>query len=247
VAWAALAPYYAVTIREAYILSDDGMRAALIYCFVSFIFSLMAFAAFRLRDGIARYFSVHDAGEIAKAVIIAELMTCTTLFVFTRLEGIPRSTPIIHALVLGAGLVVARGLVRVSSSRFGAPRYEFERKHIVMIGMSRLTALYIKFVEAVAPGEQQVIAVLDDQPETRGRSVHGVGIMGSTAELESIIEEFAVHGVRTHRVVVGLQEHEIAEQVLNGIRRTCAAHHVDLGFVPQLFGLKIGAEADPLP
>jgi hypothetical protein len=247
VVWAALAPYYALVIREAYILSYDGMQAALVFCLVSFVYSLLAFAVFRLRDGMARYFSVHDAGEIAKAVIMAELMTCTTLFMFTRLEGIPRSTPIVHALILGAGLVVARGLVRMSSTRFGEPRYRLERRHIVMIGVSRLTALYIKFLEAVAPGEHQVIAVLDDEPGTQGRSVNGVGIMGSTAELESVIEEFAVHGVRTDRVVVGCHAHEMPDQVLDRIRRVCEAHSVDLGFVPQLFGLTAGAETDEEP
>jgi lipopolysaccharide/colanic/teichoic acid biosynthesis glycosyltransferase len=244
VVWAGLAPYYALVLRDAYILSYDGMQAAIAFCLVSFVYSLLAFAVFRLRDGMARYFSVHDAGEIAKAVLMAELMTCTTLFLFTRLEGIPRSTPIVHALILGVGLVVARGLVRVSSTRFGEPRYPFERKHIVMIGVSRLTALYIKFLEAVAPGEHQVIAVLDDEPGTRGRSMNGVGIMGSTAELEAIIEEFAVHGVRTHRVVVGCHAHEMSDQALDGIRRICEAHSVDLGFVPDLFGLSAGAEAD---
>jgi lipopolysaccharide/colanic/teichoic acid biosynthesis glycosyltransferase len=244
VVWAALAPYYALMLRDAYILSYDGMQAAIVFCLVSFVYSLLSFAVFRLRDGMARYFSVHDAGEIAKAVIMAELMTCTTLFIFTRLEGIPRSTPIVHALILGVGLVVARGLVRVSSTRFGEPRYQLERKHIVMIGVSRLTALYIKFLEAVAPGEYQVIAVLDDEPGTRGRSVNGVGVMGSTAELESIIEEFAVHGVRAHRVVVGCHAHEMSGQVLDAIRRVCEAHGADLGFVPELFGLTAGGDAD---
>jgi lipopolysaccharide/colanic/teichoic acid biosynthesis glycosyltransferase len=243
VVWAALAPYYALMIRDAYILSFDGMQAAVVFCLVSFVYSLLAFAVFRLRDGMARYFSVHDAGEIAKAVIIAELMTCTTLFIFTRLEGIPRSAPIVHAFILGFGLVVARGLVRFSSTRFAEPRHRSERKHIVMIGVNRLTALYIKFLEAAAPGEHQVIAVLDDEPGTRGRSVNGVGIMGSTAELESIIEEFAVHGVRTHRVVVGCHAHEMSDQVLAGISRVCEAHGVDLGFVPQLFGLTADAAA----
>jgi lipopolysaccharide/colanic/teichoic acid biosynthesis glycosyltransferase len=116
-----------------------------------------------------------------------------------------------------------------------------------MIGVSRLTALYIKFLEAVAPGEHQVIAVLDDEPGTQGRSVNGVGIMGSTAELESVIEEFAVHGVRTDRVVVGCHAHEMSDQVLDRIRRVCEAHNVDLGFVPQLFGLTAGAETDEEP
>ncbi|MBV9971078.1 MAG: sugar transferase [Xanthobacteraceae bacterium] len=237
IVWAALAPYCGLTLRDAYILSYDGIEAASVFCIVSFLFSLLAFAVFRLRDGMARYFSVRDAGEIAKAVVMAELMTCTTLFIFTRLEGIPRSTPIVHALLLGVGLILARALVRVSSARFGEPRHRQERKHIVVIGVSRLTALYINFLEAAAPGEHQVIAVLDDEPGTRGRSLNGIGIMGASAELESVIEEFAVHGVRTHRVVVGCHAHEMPDRVLAGIRHICEAHGIDLGFVPQLFGI----------
>ncbi len=245
VVWAALAPYFALTIREAYILSYDGVQAAALYCLISLTFSLIAFAAFRLRDGMARYFSVHDAVEIAKAVIVAELMTCLTLFTFTRLDGIPRSTPIIHALVLGVGLVAARALARFSaSSRFGEARYRFERRHVVMIGVSRLTALYMKFLDAMAPGKHQIIAVLDDEPETRGRSVNGVPIMGPASELESVIEEFAVHGVQTHRVVVGLHASELPDQILEGIRRICRERDVELGFVPELFGLMAPEEEE---
>jgi len=44
---------------------------------------------------ISRWF---DALDVSKAVIAAELLSCATLFSLTRLEGIPRSTPIIHAL-----------------------------------------------------------------------------------------------------------------------------------------------------
>jgi FlaA1/EpsC-like NDP-sugar epimerase len=105
IAWAALSPYVALAIRDAYILSADGIQTVSIYWLITFAFSLFAFAAFRLRDGMAYYFSVHDAVEIAKAVLVAELLTCLVLFTVTRLDGIPRSTPIIHALVLSLGLV----------------------------------------------------------------------------------------------------------------------------------------------
>jgi len=73
IGWAALAPYLALAIRDAYILSADGIQTVAIYWLITFIFSLFAFAAFRLRDGITNYFSVHDAVEIAKAVFVAEL------------------------------------------------------------------------------------------------------------------------------------------------------------------------------
>jgi lipopolysaccharide/colanic/teichoic acid biosynthesis glycosyltransferase len=146
--------------------------------------------------------------------------------------------------VLSVGLVAARALTRLSAGKFGGFRYQFERRHTIMIGVGRLTALYMKFLEAIAPGKHQIIAVLDDEPETRGRSVNGVRIMGPASELESVIEEFAVHGVRTHRVVVGLHASELPAQVLDELRGVCVRHNVDLSFVPELFGLMAAEEEE---
>src|SRR5437763_12803932 len=97
--WAFIPPLAALGTRNAYILSYDGIVTTLLYCVVSGAFSLIAFLIFRLHDGLARYFSAHDALDVVKAVICAELMTCTVFFTLTRLEGIPRSTPLIHWLI----------------------------------------------------------------------------------------------------------------------------------------------------
>src|SRR5215471_7295387 len=72
---AALAPLLTLWVRDAYVLSYDGALTAGIYCLVSLAFSLIAFAAFGIRDGMPRYFSVHDAIDLAKAVVVGGLMT----------------------------------------------------------------------------------------------------------------------------------------------------------------------------
>jgi len=105
--WAALAPLLALWLRDAYILSSDGALTAALYCTAAAVFSILSFLAFRIRDQMASYFSVHDAIDIVKAVLVAELMIVAVLFTFTRLQGIPRSTPLIHALLLMAGLIGA--------------------------------------------------------------------------------------------------------------------------------------------
>jgi len=60
----------ALAIRDAYILSADRIETVAIYWLITFTFSLFAFAAFRLHAGMAHYFSVHDAVEIGKAVLV---------------------------------------------------------------------------------------------------------------------------------------------------------------------------------
>ena len=111
--WAFVAPVLALYFRGAPILTLDDAVTVAIYCAVSGSISLVAFSAFRLRDGMTRHFSVPDAIDVAKAVVCAGLLTYAVMFTFTRLDGIPRSTPIIHVLVLGAGLVGARTFARL--------------------------------------------------------------------------------------------------------------------------------------
>jgi len=247
IAWAALSPYLALAIRDAYILSADGFQTVAIYWLITFTFSLFAFAAFRLRDGMANYLSVHDAVEIAKAVFVAELLTCLVLFTVTRMDGIPRTTPIIHALVLSLGLVAVRALSRFTADgKRLRGEQEIARKHVIIIGVSRLSALYMKFLDAIAPGAHEIIAVLDDAADSWGRSVNGVRVMGPASELEAIIEEFAVHGVQADRVVAGMNPSDMPEGVLTEIRHICARHDIELGFVPELFGLTMLPEPEAL-
>lgn len=259
--FAASSPLLALYIRDAYILSHDGAMTAGIYCVVSLTCSLIAFAAFSLRDGMPRYFSVRDAIEIAKAVLIGELMTCVVLFTFTRLEGVPRSTPVIHALILGVALVSARALARIANrDRKLADRRRLASEHVIMIGLSDLSSLYMRLLEAVASGQLRVVAVLDRDPRSIGRSIDGIRVIGPPADLQSVIEEFAVHGVRTDRVVVGGDPDILSDEELREIRRACALHNIGLEFVPRLFGLaptdaselalsraQLAASADPAP
>jgi lipopolysaccharide/colanic/teichoic acid biosynthesis glycosyltransferase len=215
------------------------------YCATSLFFSLVAFSAFGVHDGLPRYFSVHDAIAVVKAVLVGELLTCVVLFTLTHLDGIPRSTPAIHALTLCAGLVTVRALGRITAKnrRPADPRSHPSGQHIIMIGLSDLSSLYMKCLEALAPHHHRVIAVLDERPGSIGRTINGVRVMGSSAQLEPLIEEFAVHGVRTDRVVVGGGADILTDDALKEVQHVCARRDVDLEFVPHLLGLDEGTAA----
>ena len=96
-------------------------------------FALLAFFALRLQDGMTRYFSVHEALDIAEAALFAELMTFVALFTLSQLDGIPRSIPLTHGLLLAAELIAARMVVRVVFSDENEPldhHYRQERDHL---------------------------------------------------------------------------------------------------------------------
>ena len=242
--WAAASPFLALYIREAYILNAKGASLVLLYCGISLACSLIAFSAFRISDGISRYFSVHDVFNVVKAAILASLMTSLVLFTFTRLEGIPRSTPILQFLILTAGLLVARTTMMLwehndhitDGSEHSSP------EHIIIIGTNRLSSLYIKFLNAYAPTQRRIIAVLDHKQHLIGRAMCGVPVMATPLQLDPVIEEFEIHGVRTDRIIIGGDENFLSDKIIDHVRAICAQRNIALDFLPNLVGL-----ADPPP
>jgi FlaA1/EpsC-like NDP-sugar epimerase len=152
-AWAVFSPLLALYLRDARALSYDGLIPTLLYCSLSVTFSLIAFSAFRIKAGMTRYFSVLDSIDVTKAVGVAALTTYVVVFSLTCLDGIPRTTPIIHALILLAGLVGIRISTRLlEAKKTSLLRYkDVAAEHILMIGSNRLSLLYIKFIKAYSP------------------------------------------------------------------------------------------------
>ena len=237
--WAALSPLLALYVRGAYILSADGAATAALYCGISFVFALTAFLAFRLHEALSRYFSVHDVLNILKASSVAGLMTAVVLFTFTRLEGIPRSTPIIYVFILASGLIAARALVLLRDSTNNVPIDEIRppSENIVMIGANHLSALYIKLVHSYSPTRHRVVAVIDDEISLFGRRVAGVPVVSTIAHIERTIEEFEVHGVCIDRIIVGGDNALLSAESLAEVEHVCRQRDIELQFVPHLLGL----------
>jgi lipopolysaccharide/colanic/teichoic acid biosynthesis glycosyltransferase len=241
VVWAAMSPLAALYLRNAPILANDGLIPTGIYCLSSLVFTLAAFTAFRVYIGIPQYFSFNDAIDLTRAVVIGELMTSIVLFTFTRLDGIPRSIPVIHALLLWVGLLGARGLVyRASTSKsrkLAASPPDYANENLILIGLNDLSVSFLNFLNAAARDTKRVIAVLDTEQRWIGRAVNGVGVLGKPAHLNAIIEEFAVHGVFTNRVAVAGRPDIVSDQDLAEVRRVCAQRNLDLIFLNSSFGV----------
>jgi lipopolysaccharide/colanic/teichoic acid biosynthesis glycosyltransferase len=228
----------ALTVFYAPILNLNGAITTVLYCLTSAIFSLIAFLLFRIEDRLARYFSLHDALDIVKAVVCAILTTSLIFFSLTRLYGIPRGTPIVHALILAGGLI----LVRIFARELEAPKNLVKanradaRENIVMIGATQLSALYTQLVAACSP-DRRVLAILDDRTQSTGRTMAGVPILGTTDQLQSVLDEFVTHGITTDRVIVGGDDNFLEPGRLQDIREICSIGKLKLDFVPELVGL----------
>lgn len=239
IACALLSPLAALYLSSAYIVMGTWDKGAvLLFCSVTSIFCLLSFLAFRTQEGLAQYFSVSDALNILKAVAVADLLAGAMLFLLNRLEGVPRSALVAHALVLSAGVLAWRLFSRMTHRENRISRDEkVAVERLLMVGASKLAARYIQLLDALSHHRRQVVALLDDRPNRIGRSILGVRVVGPASQIEATINEYLIHGIQIDRVLVGEDSEQLGNPTLQEVRRVCEHYKLPLEFVSDLIGV----------
>ena len=213
---ALLAPLVAFAMRSPERLHAPD-AAFLLYAGLGAAITLAVMLHHRLGSMVLRYFNAFDAFVILRASAISVIVTTAVLFSINRLDGVPRALPFIHFFVLALFLIVAcyaRGEFRVfmqqrAAVSAGSPR----RENALVIGANHCAMIYIRLAMLGWAQDRRVLAILDSNPELRGRSIAGCSVIDEVAALESIVREYAVHGVRVHTIFLAIprQELDLAE------------------------------------
>lgn len=114
VVWGGTSPLVGFFLRDGTIKSPEVVA---IYCGIALLTSLLVFQWFQTSAPISRYFSIRDAVELLKACILIAALAAAVAFLFTRLDAAPRSIPLLHLILLAAGLLSARLLLRLRATR----------------------------------------------------------------------------------------------------------------------------------
>ena len=233
VLWAIAAPFIALALRDPVILEQSDafgdFGPAYQYAFTTIFFAFLSFLLFRISDGMSHLFSVNDVLAICGAVTTTVAASSLTLFVLTRMDGVPRSTPVIYALVLGAGLFVARIVAAISHVEAAVVEEPEETpaltpqhvRRIVLIGADRFAAAAIKLLDCQRPRTTQIVAALDPRMQFHGRAISGVKIIGRVEELEEIVDEYRVHGVDIDEVWLSDDAAALPAEALDRLGEQC--------------------------
>ena len=207
--WAIAAPFIALALRDPALLNfdvgHDILPHSYQYAVFTIAFAIPVFLFFRLSDGMSRFFSDHDLWSVTGATLTIVAGTSATLFVINRLDGVPRSTPLIYGLVLAAGLAGGRGMARLSRIERvldveGQEKAKPPLRRVILVGVDRFAATVIKLTDCQQPRSTQIIAAVDPRKRLNGRTINGVKIVGLPSDLEVVIEEYVVHGVEIDEV-----------------------------------------------
>ena len=217
----------------------------------------MAFAAIsapiflysRMYRGIWAYASIEDLAAITKGVTLSILIFLPALFLFTRLEQLPRSLPLIQWFILMALLGGPRFLYRVLKDRRLEnifKRSNHRRVPVMLIGAGDAAELFIRQHNRDRNAPYSVVAILDDKGGRVGRSIHGVPIVAGLEELSDMLAS-GRHGqmqklILTHNDMDGAEVRKIFD--------LAEAHGCNLSRLPRVTQLQTGLdekiEAQPI-
>jgi FlaA1/EpsC-like NDP-sugar epimerase len=150
---------------------------------------LTAFILFGLYRGIWRFASLPDLQRIIKAVLAGTAANLLVLFLLTRLEGIPRSVPIIYTLLLITFLSGSRLLYRWIKDHHLALS---SGKRVLIVGAGKAGEMLARDLLRSARYAYQLIAFADDNVRRRGRDIHGIPIAGTCLEIPQLVESHQI-------------------------------------------------------
>src|SRR5215208_1114533 len=217
---AAIAPVAALAVRRGHF---DDLDSYLTYWLASVTCSGVCFVAFRIARGIWRYFSWRDLFLLALSVTTAVGSASFVSFTIDRMGPVSRTEPILHALILFAGLVLVRMIARQVERSKNLSRQSFRPgetsiRQTLVIGTSPLAEVYLRLAEEMATfasAPVDVVGVVAENARNVGRTIRGREIVGTVAEVKGVLERLSVHGVSVDTVVVAADERFLSPEALD--------------------------------
>jgi len=141
-----------------------------------------------LYRGVWRFASVPDLMNIVKASVLGLLTIMLVLFVYNRLNLVPRTVLITYPLLLAALLGMPRLLYRAWKDH-GMTRTSQSAVRVLILGAGQAGETLVRDLRRT--GAYDPVGFLDDAPKLRGSQLQGVPVLGRIRDVEQVAPETA--------------------------------------------------------
>lgn len=159
---------------------------------------VISFQLSGLYVGMWRFSSVNDLIRIFKGVSIGVIGSLLVQVFVSRMIGVPRSFFLLDwmllILMLGSGRFAYRirkdtAILREQKKAFGS------LANTIIIGAGTAADRLFRDIKTNATGGMHVVGFVDDDPKKHNRTLHGVKVLGPTANLPEYIKNLNVEQV----------------------------------------------------
>ena len=138
-------------------------------------------------SSVWRYMSARDAIKIPIAIFLSEGIAVLFLALSQArdFESYSRSVFVIDAIICTLLIGLARLAERAFTPALGSLTRPQGRRRVLIVGAGRAGRSMLRELRET-PGEQ-IVGFLDDDPGLRHRRIHGVQILGTSSEVDSVL------------------------------------------------------------
>lgn len=149
---------------------------------------------FGLYRGIWRFASIPDLMRILKAVLAGVVVSFTLLFLWTRLQQIPRSVPLFYSMLLIGLLSGPRFFYRwLKDFRLNLPQRGGQR--VLIVGAGGAGEMLVRDLIRDPLHAYLPVGFVDDDPRKWGREIHGIRVLGGSDKLPELAKELGVEAI----------------------------------------------------
>lgn len=141
-----------------------------------------------LYRGLWRFASVPDLWNIVKACVLGLFAILLVLFLYNRMDMVPRAVLAIYPLAL-VGLLGAPRLLYRAWKDAQAERVEKTSVRVLILGAGQAGEALVRDLRRV--GRYTPVGFLDDAARLRGSKMHGIPVLGRVQDLPEIARETA--------------------------------------------------------
>jgi FlaA1/EpsC-like NDP-sugar epimerase len=143
-----------------------------------------------LYKSVWRFASIPDLWNISRAAVVGALAIGLALFLYSRLEGVPRTTLILYPVFLTILLGGPRLAYRMLKDHGLNIRRLAGNKRVLVLGAGRAGEMLAR--DMIRDGDYVPAGFLDDNPRLKGTKVHGFPVLGTIDQLEQVVQKETV-------------------------------------------------------
>ncbi|NNE37078.1 MAG: polysaccharide biosynthesis protein [Gammaproteobacteria bacterium] len=143
---------------------------------------------FNLYRGIWRFASLPDLWNILRASLLGGMLIMLALFLFIRLEGVPRSLVVLYPTLLVLLLGGPRLGYRYFKDRALNLQDNIYAKRLMIIGAGRAGEMLVR--DMLRDEQFLPVGFIDDNQGLSRSEIHGIRVLGTTANLSKYVDRY---------------------------------------------------------
>lgn len=240
----AFATVFASALRDDFTVVPSRLSALLPYLLLTLAVAAVVLAAFGTNRTVWRLTTSANYLDLALATLLIVVGSVVLGFAFNRLEGIPRSVPVLQGLVMLFALVGMRVLLRLRHAArqrlrpLQAMVDEAPTRTVLVVGLSRLTEAYLLSLLELAQERVRVAGLLGRREGDVGRIVLEHPVLGLPEQLATVLQELELHGVSVDEVVVATRFSKLSPAAREALLDIEQAGQISVRYLVERLGLE---------